>query len=117
MTTPVPSDWVEAEATVTSCRFQSRALSALAFGVRLGEDYRITFDYLARGTRYSGEFQSPTAVPQNEHISIHYDPLHPEHNTWNNPGTPPGRMPRTLLVALIAILVTLLALLCYTLLR
>jgi hypothetical protein len=69
--------WIATEATVTTCRYQSRGLSILAFGFQTGERFRITFDYYAHGQLYSGELQSPTAIPQNEHISITYNPLDP----------------------------------------
>jgi hypothetical protein len=73
--------WIATEATVTTCRFQSPGLSILALGLQTGEKFRITFDYYAHGRLYSSEFQSPTAIPQNEHIPITYNPLHPEQNS------------------------------------
>jgi hypothetical protein len=75
------STWIATKATVTSCRYQSSGLSFLAFGFQTGERFLITFDYYAHGRLYSGEFQSPTAIPQNEHIPITYNPLHPEQNS------------------------------------
>jgi hypothetical protein len=73
--------WIATEATVTTCRYQSPGLSTLAFGFQTGEKFRIAFDYYAHGRLYSDEFQSPIAMPQNEHISITYNPLHPEQNS------------------------------------
>ncbi len=73
--------WIATEATVTTCQYQSPGLSILAFGFQTGEKFLITFDYYAHGRVYSGEFQSPTAIPQNEHIPITYNPLHPEQNS------------------------------------
>jgi hypothetical protein len=73
--------WIATEATVTTCRYQSPGLSTLAFGFQTGEKFRITFDYYAHGRLYSGEFQSPTAIPQNEHIPITYNPLDPQQNS------------------------------------
>ena len=73
--------WVATEATVTTCRYQSRSLSTLAFGFQIGEKFRVGFDYYAHGRLYSDEFQSPIAIPQNERISITYNPLHPEQNS------------------------------------
>ncbi|MEI9980637.1 MAG: DUF3592 domain-containing protein [Edaphobacter sp.] len=73
--------WITTEATVTTCRYQSPGLSILAFGFQTGEKFRITFDYYAHGQLYSGEFQSPTAIPENQHIPITYNPLHPEQNS------------------------------------
>lgn len=74
-------DWVETEATVTTCRYRSPGLSTLAIGFQVGEKFRITFDYYAHGRLYSDEFQSPVAVPQNERIPLRYNPLHPEQNS------------------------------------
>jgi hypothetical protein len=73
--------WIATEATVTTCRYQSPGLSTLAFGFQTGEKFRISFDYYAHGRLYSDEFQSPIAIPQNQHISITYNPLHPEQNS------------------------------------
>jgi hypothetical protein len=73
--------WIATEATVTTCRYQTPGLSTLAFGFQTGEKFRITFDYYAHGRLYSGEFQSPTAIPQNEHIPITYNPLDPQQNS------------------------------------
>jgi hypothetical protein len=73
--------WITAQATVTTCRYQSPGLSILAFGFQTGERFLITFDYYAHGQLYSGEFQSRTAIPQNEQIPITYNPLHPEQNS------------------------------------
>jgi hypothetical protein len=73
--------WIATTATVTTCRFQSPGLSTLAFGFQTGERFLITFDYYAHGRLYSGEFQSPVAIPQNEHIPITYNPLDPQQNS------------------------------------
>jgi hypothetical protein len=85
------------EATVTFCHYQSRALSALAFGFRLGEKFRIGFSYRAHGRLYSGEFDSPFAIPQNERIPISYNPLAPEQNN-RAAGIAGTRSTRTLLL-------------------
>ena len=78
----LPRDaWIATEATVTTCKYQFRALSAVAFGFQTGEKFRITFDYYAHGRLYSGEFQSPVAIPQNERIPITYNPLQPGQNS------------------------------------
>ena len=73
--------WISTEAIVTTCRYQSPGLSILAFGFQTGEKFLITFEYYAHGRLYSGEFQSRTAIPQNEHIPITYNPLRPEQNS------------------------------------
>jgi hypothetical protein len=79
--------WIATEATVTTCSYQSPGLSTLAFGFQTGEKFRIAFDYYAHGRLYSDEFRSPIAIPQNEHIPITYNPLHPEQNSRSH-GTP-----------------------------
>jgi len=78
---PETQPWIATEATVTTCRFQFAGLGNLAWGFSTREKFRITFDYYAHGRLYSGEFQSPVAVPQNERIPITYNPLHPEQNS------------------------------------
>ncbi len=85
---PADPTWIATTATITTCRYQSRGLSTLAFGFQLGEKFAITFDYYAHGQLYSGTFQSPTAIPQNESIPILYNPLHPEQNN-RAPSAPP----------------------------
>ena len=77
-------EWIATEATVITCRYQSRGLSTLAFGFQTGEKFLITFDYYAHGRLYSGDFQSPIAIPQNERIPVTYNPLHPEQNSHNH---------------------------------
>lgn len=72
--------WIATSAVVTSCRFQFARLNTLTFGIQTGEKFRIAFDYYAHGRLYSGEFQSPTAIPQDERIPIRYNPLKPEQN-------------------------------------
>ena len=76
-----PPAWIATEATVTTCRYQSPGLSTLAFGFQTGKKFSITFDYYAHGRLYSGEFQSPIAIPQNERIPIIYNPLDPQQNS------------------------------------
>lgn len=75
------TQWIATEATITSCRFQFARMNTLTLGIQTGEKFRITFDYYAHGHLYSDEFQSPVAIPQNERISITYNPLHPEQNS------------------------------------
>ena len=77
-----PAGWIETEATVTTCRYQSAALPQMAFGFSLTKKFRITFDYYAHGQAYSGEFQSDVAVPQNERVPLAYNPLAPAQNTY-----------------------------------
>jgi hypothetical protein len=84
--------WVETEATVTSCRFQFARLNTFTLGIPTEEKFLITFDYYAHGRLYSDEFQSPTAIPQDEHIPITYNPLHPEQNSrTSGPNASPTR--------------------------
>jgi hypothetical protein len=86
--------WIATEATVTTCKYQSPGLSTLAFGFQTTQKFRITFDYYAHGRLYSGEFQSPVAIPQNERIPITYNPLDPQQNNRSFiPRTTPTRPP------------------------
>lgn len=73
--------WIATQATVTTCKFQFAGLGNLAFGFSRQEKFRITFDYYAHGSLYSGEFQSPVAIAQNDVIPITYNPLHPQQNS------------------------------------
>jgi len=86
--------WIRTEATVTSCRFQFARMNTFTLGVQTGEKFLIAFDYYAHGRLYSDEFQSPIAIPQNEHISITYNPLRPEQNSrTSGPNASPSRSP------------------------
>ena len=77
----MPEPWIETQATITSCKFQFAGLGNLAFGFSRQEKFRITFDYYAHGRLFSGEFQSPVAIAQNETIPISYNPLNPQENS------------------------------------
>ena len=94
---PLPEGWMATEATVTTCHFESGALSSMTFGVNLQAKFTITFDYYAHGRLYSGHFGSEKAIPQNEKIPLAYNPLHPEQNTYDPtaelPSTGPARSP------------------------
>ena len=92
------STWIETEATVTTCRYQFRALSPRAFGFQTGEKFRITFDYYAHGQLYSDEFQSPIAIAQNECIAVSYNPLHPEQNSLSRNEPASEQKPPSLIV-------------------
>ncbi len=96
-------EWIATEATVTSCRYQFRALSPLAFGFQTGEKFRITFDYYAHGRLYSDEFQSPVAVAQNERVPVRYDPLNPAQNSRSSGDTvaPPASRRARLTVGIV----------------
>ncbi len=76
-----PPGWIATEATVTTCQYQFAGLSNLAFGFSTQKNFRIAFDYYAHGRLYSGEFQSEVAIPQNQVISIAYNPLDPQQNS------------------------------------
>ena len=84
MTPASEPNWMATTATVTTCRYQFARLNTLYLGLQTGDKFRITFDYYAHGRLYSGEFQSPVAVPQNERLSLTYDPLHPERNSLSS---------------------------------
>jgi hypothetical protein len=69
-------------------------MNPFTLGIQTSEKFRIAFDYYAHGRLYSDEFQSPVAIPQNEHISIAYNPLHPEQNSrTSGPNASPSRNP------------------------
>ena len=77
-------DWVETEATVTSCHFQFARLNTLRIGIQTGEKFRIAFSYQAAGRPFSDEFQSRTAIPQGDRLPIAYNPLNPQQNSRNS---------------------------------
>jgi hypothetical protein len=90
----VTESWIATEATVTSCRFQFARMNTFTLGIQTDKKFLIAFDYYAHGRLYSDEFQSPFAIAQNEHISIEYNPLHPEQNSrTSGPNASPSRNP------------------------
>ena len=89
--------WIATTGKVTTCRYRPPGLSVLAFGIQTGEKFAITFDYYAHGRLFSDEFQSPVAVPQNEVITLSYNPLDPQQNSrTNHPSASDGRKPNPL---------------------
>ena len=83
-------EWIATTATVITCRYQSPGLSTLAFGFSTRKKFLISFDYYAHGRLYSDAFESDKAIPQNEAISIRYNPFDPRQNsrTHLSPTTP-----------------------------
>ncbi len=101
MTQPQTEPWIATTATVTTCRFQSPALTTLIIGVNTNEKFRITFDYYAHGRLYSDEFQSPEAIPQNTTLEITYNPLDPAQNSrTNHPTEGPVKAPPTWVIGI-----------------
>ncbi len=78
---PDKSQWIGTEARVITCSYQFARMNTLTLGIQTGEKFRIAFDYYAHGKLYSGEFQSPVAIPQGATIAIRYNPLSPEENS------------------------------------
>ena len=97
----VPESWIATEATVTTCRYQFAGLGNLAFGFSTQKKFRIAFDYYAHGRFYSGQFQSDTAIPQNERIPLAYNPLDPGQNTRDSThGPAPSTRPPLLAIGI-----------------
>ena len=85
--------WIATSATVTTCRYQFARLNTIYLGFQTTDKFRITFDYYAHGRLYSGEFQSPVAVPQNTTLPIDYNPLDPQQNSLAGSESPTSRLP------------------------
>jgi hypothetical protein len=79
MTTANPP-WVETQAEVVACKYESGAGRALAFGIPTGKHFLITFTYRAHGRNYTDEFTSPTYLEQSATFPITYNPLAPQQN-------------------------------------
>ena len=95
MTSARPS-WLETQAKVTACKYDSGAGKALAFGIPTGKHFRITFTYHAHGETYTDEFTSPTYLEQGATFPIAFNPLAPRQNS-KSAATP---IPRTPLFAI-----------------
>ena len=114
---PTPNQpWIATQATITTCRYQSPGLSTLAFGFQTTQRFLITFDYYAHGRLHSGQFQSPTAIPQNQRIPLTYNPLDPQQNSrTHGPNATPTTRPPLISIGITGSI--LLSLLWLTLLR
>ena len=79
---PAPKPpWLEIQAKVIACKYDSGAGQALAFGIPTSKHFRITFTYYAHGQTYTDTFTSPTYLEQGEAFPITYNPLAPQQNS------------------------------------
>jgi hypothetical protein len=85
------TDWPEAMATVTACRYDVRAGRALAFGLTSKKHFRIAYNYWAGDALHTGECFSEAAMPQGTLFPIHYNPdlPHEHRNTTETPSRLP----------------------------
>ena len=90
-TTPKPA-WLETQAKVTACEYDSGAGQALAFGIPSSKHFRITFTYYAHGQTYTDAFTAPAYMEQGETFPITYNPLAPQQNS-KSASTPITRTP------------------------
>lgn len=93
MTAPPQPGWITTSANVTTCRYQFARLNTFYLGLQTTGKFRITFDYYAHGRLYSGEFQSPVAIPQNTALELQYNPLNPQQNSLAASESPTSRLP------------------------
>jgi hypothetical protein len=73
--------WLETQAEVVACKYESGAGQALAFGISTGKHFLITFTYRAHGRYYTDEFTSPTYLEQGATFLLTYNPLAPQQNS------------------------------------
>ena len=83
-------------ATVTECRYEFGAGSALAFGVATSKHFRIRYNYWAPNAEgedvlHNGEYASAKAVPQGHLFKLRYNPEAPHENS--HAGASVGRSP------------------------
>jgi len=83
-------DWPEAMATVTECHYETGAGRAMAFGIPTTKHFRITYNYWApnadgKPELHTGDFMSPTAIPQGHLFAVNYDPATPHQHKSLNP--------------------------------
>jgi hypothetical protein len=80
MTTRNPP-WLETQAEVVACKYESGAGQALAFGIPTSKHFLITFTYRAHGRTYTDEFTSPVYLEQGATFLLTYNPLAPQQNS------------------------------------
>jgi hypothetical protein len=79
--TTTTTPWLETQAEVVACKYESGAGQALAFGIPSDKHFLITFTYYAHGKTYTDEFTSPTYLEQGATLPISYNPLAPQQNS------------------------------------
>ena len=84
--------WLETQAEVVTCRYESGAGQLLAFGIPTSKHFLITFTYYAHGKTYTDEFASPTYLEQGATFPITYNPLAPQQNS-KSASSPTTRTP------------------------
>jgi hypothetical protein len=84
--------WLETQAEVVACKYESGAGQALAFGIPTDKHFLITFTYRAHGKTYTDEFTSPTYLEQGATFLLTYNPLAPQQNS-KSAATPTTRTP------------------------
>jgi hypothetical protein len=84
--------WLDSQAEVVTCKYESGAGQVLAFGIPSSNHFLITFTYYAHGKTYTDEFTSPTYLEQGATFSITYNPLAPQQNS-KSIATPTTRTP------------------------
>jgi hypothetical protein len=106
------SNWPEAMATVTECKYDFGAGRALAFGAPTSKHFRIKYNYWATDVDgeevlHTGEFASEKAVPQGHLFKVRYNPEAPHENA--HPGATPGARSSVMVVGVIGSVVLTLA--------
>ena len=86
------SDWPEAIAEVTECRYDVRAGRSIAFGLTSKKHFRIAYNYRAGDELHTGECCSEKALPQGSLFAIRYNPDLPHENRATANGQP-ARLP------------------------
>ena len=90
------ANWPEAMGTVTECKYEFGAGSALAFGVPTSKHFIIRYNYWAPNAAgedvlHTGEYASEKAVPQGHLFKLRYNPEAPHENS--HAGASVGRSP------------------------
>jgi hypothetical protein len=76
-----PPPWLDTQAEVVTCKYESGAGQVLAFGIPTSKHFLITFTYYAHGKTYTDEFTSPTNLEQGATFPITYNSLAPQQNS------------------------------------
>jgi len=85
--------WLETQAEVIACKYDSGAGQALAFGIPTSKHFLITFTYYVHGKTCTGKFLSPIYIEQGETFLISYNPLAPQQNSKSTATIPIIRTP------------------------
>jgi len=76
--------WDQTQAIVLQSRYQFARLNTLTLGIQVQQKFCVTYRFTVDGNEYTGTFQSPKALLQDETFPVRYNPADPTENNLSN---------------------------------